>query len=506
MWKIRSTFRNSICNLFGPMPTNYLACDFGAESGRLMLGTLNAGQLSLEELHRFPNTPLEDSQHGLHWNIAQLFAEVQKGLKIAGERNLPISSISVDGWGVDYFLLDAEGEIMEPTFCYRNERNQQGVDHVFSKVPWEEVYGETGIQFIKFNTLYQLGAETPERLDQAATILPLGDGFNHLLCGVAKAEASMASTTQMYDPRAADWSDKLIGAMDWSRDKFADIVPSGTLLGTLKPELAEASGLGGLDVIATCSHDTGAAVAAVPAKGEDWAYLSSGTWSLIGVELADPIISDQSRELNFTNEIGYGNTVRLLRNVTGLWVVQECRREWKKLGQSYDYATLARLATEAEPFVSLINPDDDCFFSPDNMLKAIEKFCRDTDQPVPASPGAYIRCALESLALLYRRRLSEVSELTGRALNKLHIVGGGSKNALLNQFAANATGMEVVAGPAEATALGNIVVQAIALGHLGNLEAARQVVRDSMDVKSFPPKDTASWQTAYKRFSTLVDR
>ncbi|MBT4225861.1 MAG: rhamnulokinase [Opitutae bacterium] len=487
------------------MSTHYLACDFGAESGRLMLGTLNAGQLALEELHRFPNIPLEDSRHGLHWNVSQLFAEVQKGLKIAGERNLPISSISVDGWGVDYFLLDAEGEIIEPTFCYRNERNQQGVDHVFSKVPWEEVYGETGIQFIKFNTLYQLGAETPERLDKAATILPLGDGFNHLLCGVAKAEGSMASTTQMYDPRSGDWSDTLISAMGWSRNKFADIVSSGTHLGPLKPELAEASGLGGIDVIATCSHDTGAAVAAVPAVGEDWAYLSSGTWSLIGVELAKPIISDQSRELNFTNEIGYGNTVRLLRNVTGLWVVQECRREWQKLGQSYDYAALAQLATEAEPFVSLINPDDDCFFSPDNMLEAIKKFCLDTGQPVPASPGAYIRCALESLALLYRRRLFEVSELTGRTLNKLHIVGGGSKNALLNQFAANATGMEVVAGPAEATALGNIIVQAITLGHLENLEDARQVVGESMDVESYLPKDTVSWQAAYQRFSRLAD-
>ncbi len=488
------------------MTTHYLACDFGAESGRLMLGTLKDGQLFLEELHRFPNTPLEDAQHGLHWNIAQLFAEVQKGLKIAGARNLPISSISVDGWGVDYFLLGAEGQILEPTFCYRNERNQRGVDHVFSKVPWEEVYGETGIQFIKFNTLYQLAAETPERLGQATTVLPLGDGFNYLLCGVAKAEASMASTTQIYDPRTVDWSDKLIGAMGWSRDKFADIVPSGTLLGTLRPKLAEASGLGGIDVIATCSHDTGAAVAAVPALGEDWAYLSSGTWSLIGVELSEPIISDQSRELNFTNEIGYGNTVRLLRNVTGLWVVQECRREWEKLGRSYDYATLAQLATDAEPFVSLINPDDDCFFSPDNMLETIEKFCQDTDQPVPASPGAFIRCALESLALLYRRRLSQVAELTGRTLNKLHIVGGGSKNALLNQFAANACDLEVIAGPAEATAIGNVILQAITLGHLPDLDMARQTISDSMDVEIFSPVSDDGWRSAYDRFSALVDR
>ena len=483
------------------MATHYLACDFGAESGRLMLGTLDGGRLALEELHRFPNIPLENQEHGLHWNIDGLFAEVQKALAIAGTRNLPISSISVDGWGVDYFLLDADGEIIEPTYCYRNERNQRGVDHVFSKIPWEEVYAQTGIQFIQFNTLYQLGAETPERLEKAATVLPLGDGFNHLLCGVAKAEASMASTTQMYDPRSGNWSTPVLDAMGWSPDQLAEIVPSGTRLGTLKPGLAETSGLGAIDVIATCSHDTGAAVAAVPAQGEDWAYLSSGTWSLIGVELAEPIISERSRELNFTNEIGYGNSIRLLRNVTGMWVVQECRREWEKLGHDYDYATLAQLAEEAEPFVTLINPDDDCFFSPDNMLSAIDEFCHRHGQPVPGSHGAYVRCALESLALLYRRRLEQAAELTGRTLNRLHIVGGGSKNALLNQLAANATGMEVVAGPAEATAIGNVILQAIAQGHVQDHAEGRRIIRESMDVEVFQPQDSATWAAAYERFS-----
>ena len=484
------------------MATHYLACDFGAESGRLMLGTLDDGRLALEELHRFPNTPLENDEHGLHWNIAGLFAEVQKGLAIAGSRNLPISSISVDGWGVDYFLLDADGEIIEPTFCYRNERNQRGVDHVFSKIPWETVYAQTGIQFIQFNTLYQLGAEDPKRLEQAATVIPLGDGFNHLLCGVAKAEASMASTTQMYDPRTASWSAPVIEAMGWDAGKLADIVPSGTRLGTLKPELAEASGLGSIEVIATCSHDTGAAVAAVPAgQGQDWAYLSSGTWSLMGVELPEPIINERSRELNFTNEIGYGNSIRLLRNLTGMWIVQECRRHWKKQGHGYDYATLARLAEEAEPFVTLINPDDDCFFSPDNMLEAIDEFCRRHSQSVPATHGAYVRCALESLALLYRRRLEQAAELTGRTLRRLHIVGGGSKNALLNQFAANATGMDVVAGPAEATALGNILLQAIALGHVEDHATGRSIIRESMDVEVFQPQDAETWDAAYGRFS-----
>ena len=265
--------------------------------------------------------------------------------------------------------------------------------------------------------------------------------------------------------------------------------PSGTRLGILKPELADASGLGNIEVIATCSHDTGAAVAAVPSTpGEDWAYLSSGTWSLIGLELPEPIISDRSRELNFTNEIGYGNSIRLLRNVTGMWVVQECRREWEKLGQSYDYAQLAQLAEEAEPFVTLINPDDDCFFSPDNMIQAIDDFCRRSNQTVPATHGAYVRCALESLALLYRRRLEQAAELTGRTLKYLHIVGGGSKNALLNQFAANATGMEVIAGPAEATALGNIILQAITLDMLRTTLMADVSSASPWTLKSFSPK------------------
>lgn len=482
---------------------HYLACDLGAESGRLMLGTLADGRLSLEELHRFPNVPIED-EVGRHWNIDALFAELQTGLAKAGARGLPIASISVDAWGLDYFLLDETGAVMEPTFCYRDSRNQRGIDRTLDKLPWETIYEETGIQFMQINSLFQMAAETPERIDCMRTFLPLGDGFNYLLCGTAKAEISLASTTQLYNPHTRDWSGQLLAAFDWPAAKFPELIPSGTRLGKLKPELAAASGLGEIEVLATCSHDTGAAVAAVPAAGEDWAYLSSGTWSLIGVELTEPIINDTARELNFTNEIGHGNTVRLLRNIIGLWLVQECRREWAEAGEEMDYATLAKLAAEAEPFAALIDPSDERFFKPDSMPGAITAFCRETGQTPPATPGGFIRCALESLALLYRRRLDEVRKLTGRNVNQLHIVGGGSRNALLNQFTANACEVEVIAGPAEATALGNVLLQAITLGDIPDLATGRRIVRESMDVETFQPAETDAWQAAIEKFADLT--
>ena len=482
---------------------HYLACDLGAESGRLMLGSLKDGRLSLEELHRFPNVPIEDAV-GRHWNVEALFAELQTGLALAGQRGLPISSISVDAWGLDYFLLDENGAVMEPTFCYRDSRNQRGIDRTLDTLPWETLYEETGIQFMQINSLFQMAAESPERIQRMRTFLPLGDGFNYLLSGVAKAEISLASTTQLYNPRTRNWSDKLLDAFGWPRAKFPELIPSGTRLGKLKPELAAASGLGEIEVLATCSHDTGAAVAAVPADGDQWAYLSSGTWSLIGVELPEPIINDAARDLNFTNEIGHGNTVRLLRNIIGLWLVQECRREWAEAGEEYDYSTLTQLATEAIPFAALIDPSDERFFKPQSMSGAIAEFCHETDQTPPSTPGGFIRCALESLALLYHRRLNEVCELTSRKVKQLHIVGGGSRNVLLNQFTANACNIEVIAGPAEATALGNILLQSITLGHLPNLRAARRCVRQSMDVENYKPEEIEKWAEARNRFDSIA--
>lgn len=485
------------------MKSCYLACDLGAESGRVMLGTLADGQLALEEIHRFPNTPVK-ANGSLHWNISALFDELKTGLRKAGSRQLSISSVSTDSWGVDYLLFGREGTLLSPTFHYRDPRTQQGVENILAKVDWKTIFAETGIQFMVLNTLFQLGAESPERLKQAELILGIGDGFNHLLGGKALIEESMASTFQLYNPRTRAWADQLISAVHLPRHIFPPIVPSGCTVGELRPEIAGETGLNNVQVVASCSHDTGAAVAAVPASSRNWAYLSSGTWSLMGVELEKPILTDACRELNFTNEIGYGGSVRLLKNIIGLWLVQECRRDWAKAGQEFDYASLTHLASQAKPFVSLINPADSRFLAPDDMPAKIASFCREQREPVPSSPGATIRCILESLALLYRRTLLQIEELTGHKLECLHVVGGGSRNELLNQFTANALQIPVHAGPAEATAAGNILVQAMALGHLNSLATARQVVRDSLGMRTISPQSGSAWMDAYARFSAWV--
>ncbi len=485
------------------MATHYLACDLGADSGRLMLGTLDNGKIAVEELHRFPNGPVKTSG-ALHWNIDSLFAELKNGLKKAAARQLPIASISSDSWGVDYVLLDDRGLVMQPVWCYRDSRTAYGVENVRAKVDWPTTYAETGIQFMGLNTIYQLGAEPPERLAHAKQLLLIGNAFNYFCSGVARNEVSLASTTQLYNPQTKTWSKKLFAALKLREDLFAPICPSGTRLGPMKKNLATETGLPQIEVIASCSHDTGAAVAAVPASGGNWAYLSSGTWSLVGVEWPKPVINDQARSLQFTNEIGYGDSVRLLKNIVGLWVVQECRRHWAKEGKKYDFATLEKLAADAPPFVSLINPDDPRFLSPDDMPKKIAEFCGETGQPVPASHGAYMRCIYESLALFYRVVVRRLERLTGKKIERLHIVGGGSKDAMLNQCTANALKIPVIVGPTECTALGNILVQAIALGHLPSLDAAREVVRNSFELKTVTPQDAAQWDAAAARFEKLL--
>ena len=389
------------CRLIFSMATRYLACDLGADSGRLMLGTLDNGKIAVEELHRFPNGPVKASG-ALHWNFDGLFAELKAGLKKAAARQLPIASISSDSWGVDYVLLDDRGLVMPPVWCYRDSRTAYGVENVRAKVDWPTTYAETGIQFMGLNTIYQLAAEPPERLARAKQLLLIGNAFNYFCSGVAKNEISLASTTQLYNPQTKTWSKKLLDALKLREDLFAPICPSGTRLGPLKKNLATETGLPQIEVIASCSHDTGAAVAAVPASGGNWAYLSSGTWSLMGVEWPQPVINDQARALQFTNEIGFGGSVRLLKNIAGLWIVQECRRHWAKEGKKYDFATLEKLAADAPPFVSLFNPDDPRFLSPDDMPGKIAEFCEETSQPVPANHGAFVRCIYESHALFYR--------------------------------------------------------------------------------------------------------
>jgi len=484
------------------MPTHYLAIDLGAESGRVMLGMLADGRLALEELHRFANKPVT-IDGSLTWEIPGLLQEVKAGLRKAAARGATLAGLSVDSWGVDYMLFDEAGALVPPTFHYRDARSARGVENAKARVDWKTIFEETGIQFMALNTIFQLATESWDRLGRAAQMLTIADGFHRMLCGVGCIDESNASTTQLYNPRTRQWSKKLIGALGLPERMFPRVVPCGSRLGPLSPEIAAEAGLPPLEVIASCSHDTGAAVAAVPATGASWAYLSSGTWSLMGVELPSPVITEACREFNFTNEIGYGSTVRLLKNIVGLWLVQECRREWASEGKDFDYATLTRLAMEATPFVSLINPADARFIAPGQMPQKIAAFCRETGQPEPTTPGATIRCALESLALLYRRTLRQLEQLLGRKFTRLHIVGGGSRNALLNQLTANALQIPAVAGPAEATALGNVAVQALALGHLPSLAAAREVICASFEPATYQPKPALEWEQQFTRFDRL---
>jgi rhamnulokinase len=485
------------------MPTHYLACDLGADSGRLMLGTLDSGKVRLEELHRFPNGPVK-TPGGLCWNLDGLFDELKTGLKKAAARQLSIAGISTDSWGVDYALYDRQGQILPPVWHYRDARTAAGVEAVKARVDWPAIYAETGIQFMALNTIYQLAAEPPGRLAGAKQLLLIGDAFNYFCSGVARNEVSLASTTQLYNPQTKTWSKKLFQALGLREELFAPLCPSGTRLGPLKKNLAAETGLSQIEVIASCSHDTGAAVAAVPAAGENWACLSSGTWSVMGVEWPQPVLTALGRDLGFTNEIGFGDTVRLLKNIVGLWLVQECRRQWVKEGTKYDFTALEQLAADAPPFVSLINPNDPRFLSPDDMPEKIAGFCRETGQPVPAGHGAYMRCIYESLALSYRALLRRLNRLIGGRIERLHIVGGGSQAVLLNQFAANALSIPVLAGPTECAALGNVLIQAITLGHLPSHTAAREVVRNSFELKTFTPQDAATWDAASARFEKLL--
>jgi len=486
------------------MPTHYLACDLGADSGRVILGTLDGGKITLEEIHRFSNGAVKVAG-ALHWQFDRLLNELKTGLQQAAGRHLPIASISTDSWGVDYVLYDERGLPMLPVWCYRDSRAALGAETVKDKVEWPLLYAETGIQFMAFNTLYQIATEPPERLARAKQILLIGDAVNFFCSGVARNEVSLASTTQLYNPIHHCWSKRLFGALGLRDGLFAPLCPSGTRLGPLKKNLAIETGLPQIEIIASCSHDTGAAVAAVPASGENWAYLSSGTWSLMGVEWPHPVITDESRNLGFTNEIGYGGTVRLLKNIVGLWLIQESRRYWARTGKKLDFADLEKLAGAAPAFVSLINPDDARFLSPGDMPLKIADFCRETGQPVPADAGACVRCIYESLALFYRVILRRTERLIGKKIERLHVVGGGSKDDTLNQFTANALKIPVLAGPSECAALGNILVQAIALGHLESHEAAREVVRNSFELKKFTPRDAPLWDTAAARFEKLLN-
>lgn len=478
----------------------YLACDLGAESGRVMRGTLDGGKLTMEEMHRFPTGGIQIGET-LRWDLPRILDELRTGIRL-GAQGRRIDGISTDSWGVDYVLVSSTEPVLSLPFHYRDRRGDSAFQRTFLLAPRELVYQETGIQSMPFNTLYQLqwdAARRPGVTALADRFLFIADWMNWAFSGVGVAEETLASTSQIYNPHARRWSETLIERVGLPARLFPQVVPAGTVLGPALPPL----GAGAAQVVASCSHDTGAAVAAVPAEGEGWAYLSSGTWSLIGVEAPAPIATKAALAENFTNELGVAGTVRFLKNIVGLWIVQECRRHWLAQGMKLDYDEITRLATEAKGLVSLINPADPRFGGPGDMPDKIAAYCRETGQPVPEGPGATIRCVLESLALTYRRSLETLESLTGQKLSRLHIVGGGSKNRLLNQFAADATGRTVITGPVEATAAGNLLVQGMALGHVKDLAELRAIVRRSFPADTWKPQDQAAWEQAYRRFAAL---
>jgi rhamnulokinase len=410
---------------------------------------------------------------------------------------------------VDYVLMKGNKPVLKYPYHYRDGRTDGALEKAFAVVPAEVICAETGIQFMSINTLYQLLSDLQAedgRLSKADRFLNIGDYFNFLFSGVPKAEESLASTTQMYNPVHHAWSKLLMKRFGLPEGILPEVVHSGTTLGPMCNSVATECGLQNVQVIAGCSHDTGAAVAAVPAEGGNWAYLSSGTWSLLGIECARPIMSARSREFNFTNEIGYGGSIRFLKNISGLWIVQECRRTWTAEGRKYTYDELTQMAEESSPLRSLINPMDERFAKPGQMPQKISDYCRETNQQMPSTPGQYVRCVFESLALLYGKTLLNLEEVSGQKISVLHIVGGGSRNALLNQFSANATRRAVLAGPVECTAAGNVLVQAIALGHIPSIEAARRVVRNSFPLKRFEPRETSLWEEASARVQKMENR
>jgi rhamnulokinase len=480
-----------------------LAFDLGAESGRGVLGRFDGGKLSLEIVHRFPNGGVR-LPDGLYWDVLRLFEEMKHTLRLCAGRDTPLDSLGVDTWGVDFALLGRADALLGNPRHYRDPHTE----HIMDDVPRGEIFQRTGIQFMRFNSLFQLLALKRDRsplLDAAETLLFIPDLFHFWFTGQKSNEFTIASTSQFYDPVARGWAYSLFERFGLPRQILGEITPPGARLGRLSAAVMSETGQPAVPVIAPATHDTASAVAAVPALGDSWCYISSGTWSLMGAEIPQPIIDERSLRYNFTNEGGVGGSIRFLKNVMGLWLVQECRRAWQHRGQSYGYDELTALAEAATPLRTVIDPDDPSYVLPPSMPDAITDFCRRTGQPIPAGPGALVRCCLESLALRYRWVLEKLQEMLGRRLEVIHIVGGGSQNRLLNQFTADACNRPVLAGPVEATAIGNVLVQAMGLGLVGSLAEAREVVRRSFSVERFEPRGPLRWDEAYARFRQLVN-
>lgn len=481
--------------------TYFFAVDLGATSGRTIVGHLDQDKLELRQLTRFPNNIIQVSGH-FYWDILALYNEIIKGLKIVAEEKIPIESIGIDTWGVDFVFIGKDGELLRNPYSYRDPHTVGAPEAFFKIIPREKVYEQTGIQIMNFNSLFQLFTLKEHgcsALKSADKILFLPDALGYLLTNHMVTEYTIASTSHMLNPQTKHLEENLMEVAGVTKEQFAPIVYPGTTLGTLTEDIQKQTGLGAIPVISIAGHDTASAVAAVPAVNERFAYLSSGTWSLMGIEVKEAVINEKSAAKNFTNEGGVEGTTRFLKNICGMWLLEQCRKESKRIA-AYSYDELNEVALASEPFRSIINPDAPCFANPESMIQAIQHYCEQTGQPVPETDGHLIRCIFDSLAMRYKQVFKDLQDMAPFPIEQLHIIGGGSQNELLNQFTSNALGVPVIAGPTEATAIGNVMMQAKACKMVGSIQEMRSLIRSSVQTTTFEPKGTGLWDNAYPKY------
>jgi rhamnulokinase len=486
---------------------NYLAFDFGAESSRAVCGILENSRLSLKEIYRFKTGMLSLNNH-FYWNIYRFYEEMITSICLCTRKeNLLPESIAVDTWGVDFGFLAEDDSIVRIPYAYRDLQVMEAMPDFHKKMSPHKIYSLTGISMQPFNSLYHLHAmnlNKDKALEQAERLMFIPDLLNFLLSGEKKTEFSFATTSQLYNPFKAAWDNELLGSVGLIPSMMNEIIQPGLKMGEIKDDICKLTGLKQTGLASVCSHDTGSAIVAVPAAGEDWAYISSGTWSLMGLELRSPLITEKTFEYNFSNEGGAEGTFRFLKNIMGLWLLQQCQKNWDGCGKKYTYPELIEKAGRASQFRTFIDPDHEGFFNPGDMPAAIDEFCRLSSQKNPQNEGEYARAILESLALKYRHVLEQLSEVSGKKINTIHIIGGGTRNELLCQFTANATGKNVITGPAEGTAAGNILMQAVAYGQVSSLEEIRLIVKNSFDLKYYYPQETGKWDIAYREFQKIL--
>lgn len=477
----------------------FAAVDLGATSGRVILAAIDGGEITLEEISRFPD-PIIEMQGHFYWDLPAIYKSVIEGLGAIAARGVAIESVGIDTWGVDFAMFGRDGALLRLPYCYRDPHTDGAPEKFFERMPCKTLYEKTGIQIMNFNSVFQFDAlrrNGCSALEAADKILFIPDALAYMLTGNAVTEYTIASTAQMIDPRTKQWDPDILNELGLSPEKFGRMTMSGDMIGTLTAEAQRLTGLGAVPVVAVASHDTGSAVAAVPAEDDDFAYLSSGTWSLMGIESKEPIIDERSFAMNFTNEGGVEGTVRVLKNICGMWLLERCRAEWPETS----YSEIAAAAERSEPFRSVINPDAPCFANPPSMTEAIADYCRRTGQPVPESVGQYARCIFESLALRYRQVIEMLKTLSPHPIEKLYVIGGGARNEMLNRFTADATGIPVETGSSESTALGNVMMQAKHAGVAGSVAEMRGMIRASLaDSRRYEPTDGERWQAAYEMY------